>query len=126
VEERGLGRLAPDLGAALGGRTRGGVHRRWAERRKARASGFDPGCESKEEFLETGAIAIEGLRGSGLDLGDDQIVGPGSPGSERPSLHGSAAPTPFGVKDSETLCPMFRMPVKNAEDPVSWLGFKRE
>ncbi len=36
----------------------------------------------------------------------------------RQSLHGSTAPTPFGIEVSETLCPMFRLVVKNAENPA--------
>src|SRR6185437_13335976 len=43
---------------------------------------------------------------------------------ERRSLHGSAASPPLGVEVSETLCPMIRLLVKNAEDPAARSRFR--
>jgi hypothetical protein len=41
-------------------------------------------------------------------------------GTSRQSLHGSTSPPPLGAGASDTLCPMIRASVKNAEDPGRW------
>jgi hypothetical protein len=100
------------------GRTHG-IGGRAAHGRRGRL--IDP-CSLVQSW---GAILGAGRAGShrartGRDRSTRASSALGHSTTERRSLHGSAASPPLGVEVSETLCPMIRMLVKNAEDPAGY------